>query len=47
MALKIVVGRRAEAARINVSPRKSIIKKNMNIHGYTNACMNRFAVLIQ
>jgi len=44
MALKIAVGRGTEAARINVSPRKSIIQKNMNIHGHTNACMNRFVV---
>jgi hypothetical protein len=47
MALKRVVGRGTEAAIINVSPRKSIIKKNMNILGHTNACMNRYVVLIQ
>jgi hypothetical protein len=31
MALKIVVGRGTEAARINISPRKSITKKNINM----------------
>jgi hypothetical protein len=46
MALKIVVGRGTEAARINVSPRKIIINKNMNIYTHTNAYMNRSAVLI-
>jgi hypothetical protein len=47
MTLKILVWRGTEKARINVSPRKNIIKKNMNIHGHTNARMNRFVVLIQ
>jgi hypothetical protein len=31
MALKIVVGRGTKAARINISLRKSIIKKNINM----------------
>jgi hypothetical protein len=46
MALKIAVGRGTEAARINISPRKSIIKKNINIHGHTNAFLNRSVMLI-
>jgi hypothetical protein len=46
MALKIVVRRGTEVVRINISPRKSIIKKNINIHGHTNAFLNIFVTLI-
>lgn len=46
MAMKTVVGKGTEAARINVSPRKIVIKKNMNIYRHTNAFTKRSAANI-